>query len=565
MKRVIILVRASSAKQASDGDSLEHQLQQCRHYIKKHNWKEVKYFPFIESGAKEEREFFNEVLDFALDKKNKIDIVVFKHINRFTRGGGIDYLKWKNKLESGGIRITDTYGTIGEKINTLDHLDLEYSWSVTSPTESNEIVIANQARDDRRNILTQMIGAEVTYIRQGYYPRPPTYGYSTKKIETKDGRRTILVEVPEESFYVKKMFEMRAKGFTMKEIANEVNKLGYKSRIRNKRDPKTKVMIGKIGGKPIAHNRIGEILSRTVYTGVICETWTKFQPIKAKFPGFIDIDLFNQANKDKILIQIKDDRPYIFYDAEASTEKNKKRITKHNPLYPFKKVVLCPICRSDLRGSASTNRTKTKYPKYHCSKGHKQWSVPANEFNKTIYNFINQIEFNDEDHKLLEALFHRKWDAKRVDVMEVTHKKESHVVNLVAQQRQVMDNLKATPLDKTAVRNMLMEEVEELEIKLKKARKSRDIQVKKEINAKLGFKHAKFFMEHIEELLIDTKNVRRQQQLFGMMFNELPTYDQIVDGTTSLTEYFRINKEKIRSCEPERNRTVDLLRDRETC
>lgn len=102
MKRVIILVRASSTKQASDGDSLEHQLQQCKHYIKKHNWKEIKVFPFIESGAKDEREFFNEVLNFALDKTNKIDIIVFKQINRFTRGGGIDYLKWKKNYLNRG-------------------------------------------------------------------------------------------------------------------------------------------------------------------------------------------------------------------------------------------------------------------------------------------------------------------------------------------------------------------------------------------------------------------------------------------------------------------------------
>ena len=72
-------------------------------------------------------------------------------------------------------------------------------------------------------------------------------------------------------------------------------------------------------------------------------------------------------------------------------------------------------------------------------------------------------------------------------------------------------------------------------------------------------------MEHLEELLIDTKNMRRQQQLFGMMFNELPTYDQIIDGTVDLAEYFRINKENIRSCDPDRDRTGDLLRDRETC
>jgi len=37
-------------------------------------------------------------------------------------------------------------------------------------------------------------------------------------------------------------------------------------------------------------------------------------------------------------------------------------------------------------------------------------------------------------------------------------------------------------------------------------------------------------MEHLEELLIDTTNASIQQQLFGMLFEELPTYDEIIDG-----------------------------------
>jgi len=118
MKRAIILVRASSPKQASDGDALEHQLYQCRHYIKKQGWQEAKVFSLIESGALEEREFFQEALNYAIDRKNSIDYLVFKNISRFTRGGSVDYLQWKAMLEKNGVEIKDIYNTIREKINT---------------------------------------------------------------------------------------------------------------------------------------------------------------------------------------------------------------------------------------------------------------------------------------------------------------------------------------------------------------------------------------------------------------------------------------------------------------
>ena len=563
MRRAIILVRASSAKQASEGDSLEHQLEQCRHYVKKQGWQEIKVFPFIESGAKDEREFFDEVLNYALNKKNKIDIVVFKHINRFTRLGSVDYLKWKTKLESSGIRITDIYNTIGEKVNTLDHLGFEYSWSKYSPTESAEIEVAEQAKADRRNILTQTIGAEIIYTNQGYYPRTPPYGYKTQKVETESGRRTILVPVSEEVFYVKKVFQLRAQGFNLGEIASELNELGYKSRLLNRRDKRTKKAIGKIGGKPATDKRISEILERTVYAGIICEKWTKYQPVKARFPGFISLDLFNKANKDKIFLQINDHKASILYGDEASTQRNKKRVMKHNPLYPFKRVVMCPVCKSELRGSASKGRSGKHYPRYHCSEGHKQWSLPAGKFNEQIYDFIRSIEFDEGHHQLLEALFYEEWDKKRVDEIELSQAKERYVADLLAEQKAVFERIKQVGSE--LVRKALEGEYEELEGRLKQAREDRNKQVKKEISAKLGFQYARYFMEHLEELLIDTQNVKRQEQLFGMIFNELPTYDQIVDGTANLAEYFRLNGEKLRSGDPDRDRTGGLLRDRETC
>lgn len=565
MKRAVILVRASSSKQANEGDPLEQQLEQCRHYIKKQDWKEIKVFALIESGALDERKFFQEVLSYAIDRQNKVDFLVFKNISRFTRGGGVDYIKWKTILENNGVRITDIYNTIGEKINTLEHLGFAYEWSSYSPSESNEINLAEQAKADRRNILTQMISAEIVYTNQGYYPRVPPYGYKTQKIETEHGKRTILIEVSEETFYIKKVFKMKTQGFNLSEIANEINNLGYKSRIRirNRRDKRTKQSIGKIGETPATSNTIAQILDRTIYAGIICEKWTRYQPVKAKFPGFIDVNLFNQANKDKILLQISENKAFIFYGKEATKERTKKRIMKNNPKYPFKRVVLCPVCKHELRGSASKGRSGQKYEYYHCSHNHKQWSVKASEFNQNIYSFIKQIRFDDDHHKMLEELFHEKWDGKRINIIEKSQAKESYVNDLLVEQKSILQSIKQT--SSGIVREALETDYENLEIRLKLARKDRDRQVKKEIDAKLGFQYARYFMEHLEELLIDTENVRRQEQLFGMMFTELPTYSQIMDGTAKLVEYFRLANENISSCDLDRNRTDDLLRDRETC
>ncbi|HEX7017800.1 MAG TPA: recombinase family protein, partial [Patescibacteria group bacterium] len=568
--RAVILVRASSPKQISDGDSLEHQLAQCRQYLQKQTWEETKVFSLVESGASKEREFFQEVLAYATDTKNKIDVLVFKHINRFTRGGGVDYLKWKKKLSDAGVRITDIYSTIGQSVNTLDHLGFDYEWSTFSPSEPAEIEVAEQAKADRRNILTQTIGAEITYTQMGYWCKPAPYGFKLEKVDTPShGKRVILVENPSESFYVRKVFELRAKGHTVGEITTIINDLGYKSRLRHKRDKRDKRIIDQIGGKKATNPLISALLERTHYAGVICQEWTKYQPVKAKFSGFISIDLFNRANKGKIQLDVKGDKASIRYGDDTSTEATKTRRNKNNPLYPFKNVLKCPKCKGKLKGSASTGRSGTRFPSYHCDNGHKRWSLPVKDFEQPLYEYVKQIKFDEGFSRLLEALFFEEWDKKQVDVMEESKRYENEVLQLVSQQKQAMDNLKATPLDKATVRQMLMEDIEDLQKKLDHAREVRDSQIKKEIDVKLAFKYGRYFMEHMEELLIDRENVLRQQQLFAMMFEELPTHDEIVNGTAKLNLYFKLNKERdlslVKSSDLDRNRTGDLLRDREAC
>jgi site-specific DNA recombinase len=95
-------------------------------------------------------------------------------------------------------------------------------------------------------------------------------------VETRNGKRVILKEHPVEGPLLKRIFELRAAGILHdKEIIDEVNRLGFKTRIhyiRSKYD-RTKV-VGKRGGKPV----------RTV------------------FDGLVSIDTFNKANRGKVVI-----------------------------------------------------------------------------------------------------------------------------------------------------------------------------------------------------------------------------------------------------------------------
>lgn len=47
---------------------------------------------------------------------------------------------------------------------------------------------------------------------------------------------------------------------------------------------------------------------------------------------------------------------------------------------------------------------------------------------------------------------------------------------------------------------------------------------------------------NIDEVLIDTDDMRRQQALFGLVFEEFPTYNEILSGTPKLSPVFATKK-----------------------
>src|SRR3990167_1518747 len=107
-----------------------------------------------------------KVLQDAKNLKHKPEFAFLKSVDRSTRSGALIYAQLKALFIKEGVQIVDVYGVIStQSINTLEHHNIEYEWSKYSPTFVNELLEAERAHSEVRDILTRLIGAEINYTR----------------------------------------------------------------------------------------------------------------------------------------------------------------------------------------------------------------------------------------------------------------------------------------------------------------------------------------------------------------------------------------------------------------
>ncbi|OGL23237.1 hypothetical protein A2791_00040 [Candidatus Saccharibacteria bacterium RIFCSPHIGHO2_01_FULL_46_30] len=273
-------IRVSTEKQGRDGDSPDAQKEQIDRYGESRNMPIRKYFAFLESGSKVKQPM-QEAIDYCKDPKNQIKYFIIKSIDRFTRGGSRIYEDLKEQLDACGVSLVDVYGVISaEKVNTLDHLGFTYKWSEYSPSKKTEILKAERAKDELRDIMSRMIGAEIRYTQVGYWMRQPPFGFMSEKVETRHGKRTILKPHPGEALLIRKMYELKALGtMSDRQIVDKMNELGFRTRKTYVRDNSDRSkIIGTKGGNPLEMTKINRYLENPIYAGVVKEKWTNDKP-----------------------------------------------------------------------------------------------------------------------------------------------------------------------------------------------------------------------------------------------------------------------------------------------
>ena len=540
-KNAVAAIRVSSLKQGLQGDSPEDQKQQIELFAKTRNIHIKKFFIFMESASKEEQPV-QEAIDYCKNPSNDIQFCIIKSIDRFTRGGSYLYDHLKMQLVQSKVQLVDIYGIIGSQdVNTLSHLGLEYKWSVYSPTKKAEILEAERAKDEMRDIMTRMIGAEIRYVRMGYRVRQAPFGYVNEKIETEHGKRVILKPHPKESKWIKKMFELRALG-TMSdhEIIDEVNSLGFKTRrlnIRSKQD-QTKI-IGQRGMVPLSLKQLWRYIQTPIYAGVNAEKWMQGKPIKTRFKGLVSIDVFNKANKGKLFIHSTKEGLVIDKDVIPDWQLNK---TVKNPQFPYRRYVMCPHCSSPLFGSASRGKSGKYYPAYHCNKRGHYFRVNTKEFNETLNTFVQNLKITPEYAEELEAFVLEQWKQRTNQIENDVSDVQVKIDNLQVQARSIAEKIRFLSTE-TAIKYM-EEDLVKIEDEIKILTETQLKNKAKTVDMDKVVSTTKYFLEHFEDLLIGSTDPLKRAAYFGLIFEQPPTYGELVSGTPKLSPFIAL-KSKI--------------------
>lgn len=543
-------LRVSAQRAGLQGDSHEQQKEQILRRAEQvsaltgFKIEIVKWFKFTESaGGEYDTQPILEALDFCKDPRIKYFFI--KSIDRGTRGGGGIYSQLKAEFINSDTQLLDSYGIIGTSvINTLDYYNVKYKWSEFSPTLTNELLVAEGAKEERRNILTRLIGSEIRYVRLGYPMHAPPIGYTNVKVDTPHGERKIRKADPTESVWILRAFELRIQGtLSDDQIVKELNSLGYRSRRTKKYNPNDKTrVIGYGGQKKLTVKHFQVLIQNPEYAGIYVHAWTNNKPIKGQIDPLVTIEAFNKANRGKIAIMQQDGEIMIVHGNKPEWQTIKR---KDNPLFPYKEEVLCPQCRNPLLGSASTGNHGIPRPAYHCGRlinGKRcTYRIKLKVFNDTIENFVKDVKFSDEFRKRFKEI-----------ALEELVKRESQLsTDTISYSRQIeakeieIQNLKEKIklLSSIETIKMFEEDIEKLRIEKAVLINQRDNKEDQQVDSQVAINYTNYFIEHLKDLLLGGSNPHKNASLFGLLFDEKPTYEELVHRTPKLACLFKLNEE----------------------
>ena len=528
----IVLCRVSDPADPNKGDSYEDQEATGRRIAQHERWTVLRVFREPLSGRKDVRPVIEEIVSFVTSSPTPVHHLIVRSIDRLTRAGAVEYAKLKERMEALGINVVDSYGLIQPKQNTLEHLGVEYDWSVYSPSETTELVTAHSAHQEVRNNLTRMIGAEIKLVREGYKVRQPADGYQNKRIVVDGKERVIEVPDPDRAKYFEEMFRLRSQGtLSDKEIVERINAMGFRTK-GFKRWNKTKDrIIGRSLPRPLTVKHFQEIIKRPIYCGVRVEKWTGGEPVRTQYPGLISIATFNQANHGTLFIERHGDGNLSLHRGGSRCPRRRKS----SSLYPYKNVVMCPKCESKPCYASASKGKKRHYPAYHCHRGH-YFRVPAAEFDRTVDGYLETLTLKPEYRERFTSQLRAAWDDRQTEVSTLRRRVEKNGRRLREQQDAVVESLiGASPL----VREKLESRVEELEAEIQKAQVSEEDVSSSDFDGFVDW--ALQVLEHPVEMLKNPRNLALQQASFEILFEDPPTYDQMAFGTPNLRLPFKLD------------------------
>ncbi len=543
---VIGYARVSTPKQAQTGESLDAQEIKIRKYCSDMGYllypnNEVFREPF--SGGDLYRPKYKEILELLKTNKSKVNIkyFVFWDFDRLTRGGLIDYNQIWADLSVYGVEPRDTTQVIKEETDLLDEFDFgfSYPWAKRRSSEEEERTKAEDARKMKLKILQTLIIPEIRLTLDGYHIGRSDYGFKNKEIRVDGKKKCIQVREPDEAIYIERLYKLRSEGILSdRDIAEDLNAMGYKSRIMIKWNKDKTKELGRMGGNKLTEKHLQRIIQRTAYCGVLCEKWTRNEPIKAKYDGLVSIDLWNKANRGKVYLEVNPDNSI---ELLKDLNPHSKRRKKYNPNFPYKGLLMCEICGKKMKASATTGEHGGKYGAYHCERKHPRNAFPQKEVEDVCNNFFENLRFTDTFLNIFNKTVDTQFRKREAELSEHTVKTNINVAELETEKSTLIRSFPSATLPE--VKKGIEEEITRIQKQIDQARSQRDKVELEEMDIVNFIGWCKNIMERPSKILTDVTSEQELVHTSSIFFDEPVTYTKILNGTAKLALVFRLSEE----------------------
>jgi site-specific DNA recombinase len=526
----VIDCRVSDKSQLS-GDSLENQEIIGKRLAAQLGVKVARVFRKPHSATTTEREDFQEILTFIVNDSRNIKFYIVKSLDRVTRLGYVEFTKLRDELAKLGVNVLDASGIIQPEKNSLEHLNVE----------------TYKAEAEVRDILTRLIGAEISLVQDGYAMRSAPDGLKNKHVIVEGKKKVIREEDLERSKFIVMMYTLLAEGKSHQEVVKRVDAMGYRTRKQNKwdrSDAEHPKLVGHTGGNFLTIKKLQKLTLQTEYAGVSYEKWTKHQPVKMRmFNGIVPIDVFNRANRGKIYIEESSEGSIQIHHNYSPWGKVKR--LSNNPDFPWK-CILCPYCGSELLASSSTGKSGKKYGAYHCGgwkagkRAHEYLRIPQAEFEENISLYLNSLKCEEGFLAGLELFLIDNYHQKEKEILIESSAVSRTVSDLKAELAKKIEAFGFA--ESPVVRKLLEVQIEELESKVQQVESQREEIELTEKSIRAFRRYAGYIMEHPAEILTNASDMSSRQALLNLFFEEIPTYQKILNGTPKLQPIFKLSE-----------------------
>ena len=334
------------------------------------------------------------------------------------------------------------------------------------------------------------------------------------------------------------MFELRACGqYTDEEIAQKINDMGYRGYAKRSLGLKKTQKVNESQKTEMTAKQMWRMVRHPIYAGINREKWTDNKPIKCAFEGLVSIELFNHANKDRrVIIEHGNNR----FTIEDIKEKRHTDKGKRDNLFPYKKFVLCPECRSPLHASSSRGKSGKLYPAYHCRRQKHNFRIGKAELESKVDEFIGKLQLSPAYAEQYMIVVKKSWQHLHSQHEDRIKRFDKRVAGLRAELDATVQKIKVLN-NQTAIKCM-EDELVRLEKEISHVEQQKQaLTTKKPMDLKEIGRRLKHIFEHFDQAAKNQMNPVKKARLFSLLFDRPPTYDDLDFRTPGSATFTGVN------------------------